>query len=74
LYLPKGKALILGLGGGVVANLFQQHHYDVTAVEFDKRIIDMSKQFFFLNDSVKTVSADARYYINNCKDKLIYFI
>jgi spermidine synthase len=29
----------------------------------------MSKQFFFLNDSVKTVSADARYFINNCKDK-----
>ena len=69
LYLPKGKALILGLGGGVVANMFQQHHYDVTAVEFDSRIIDMAKQFFYLSDSVKTVSADARYYINNCTDK-----
>jgi len=69
LYLPKGKALILGLGGGVVANLFQQYHYDVTTVEFDSRIIDMAKQFFYLSDSVKTVSADARYYINNCKDK-----
>jgi predicted membrane-bound spermidine synthase len=69
LYLPKGKALILGLGGGLVANMFQSHHYTVTAVEFDDRIIDMSKQFFYLNDSVKTVCADARYYINNCKDK-----
>lgn len=68
LYFPKGKALILGLGGGVVANLFQEHHYTVTAVEFDNRIIDMANQFFFLNDSVKTVCADARYYINNCQD------
>jgi len=69
LYFPKGKALILGLGGGVVANMFQKYHYAVTAVEFDNRIIDMAKQFFFLNDSVKTVCADARYYINNCKEK-----
>jgi predicted membrane-bound spermidine synthase len=69
LYFPKGKALILGLGGGVVANMFQTHAYDVTAVEFDERIIDMSKRFFFLNDSVKTICADARYYINHCNEK-----
>lgn len=69
MYFPKGKALILGLGGGVVANMFQTHAYDVTAVEFDERIIDMSKRFFFLNDSIKTVSADARYFINHCKEK-----
>ncbi len=69
LYFPKGKALILGLGGGVVANMFQSHAYDVTAVEFDERIITMSKRFFFLNDSVKTICEDARYYINSSSDK-----
>lgn len=69
LYFPKGKALILGLGGGIVANMFADHHYPVTAVEFDERIIDMAKRFFYLNDSIKTVSADARYFINNCKEK-----
>lgn len=69
LYFPKGKALVLGLGGGVVANLFHQHGYDVTAVEFDGRIIDMAKQFFYLNDSVKTVCADARYFMNSTKEK-----
>lgn len=69
LYFPKGKALILGLGGGVVANMLQEHQYDVTAVEFDERIIEMSKRFFFLSDKVKTVCADARYYINNSKEK-----
>jgi predicted membrane-bound spermidine synthase len=69
LYFPKGKALILGLGGGVVANIFINHHYNVTAVEFDSRIIEMAKRFFYLSNSVKTVSADARYFINNCKEK-----
>ena len=69
MYLPKGKALILGLGGGVVANTFYEKGYDVTAVEFDERIIEMAKRFFYLNDSVKTVCDDARYFINNSKEK-----
>ncbi|MES2762252.1 MAG: fused MFS/spermidine synthase [Bacteroidota bacterium] len=69
LYFPKGKALVLGLGGGVVANMLHQQHYQVTAVEFDERVIEMAKRFFYLNDSVKTVCADARYYINNAKEK-----
>ncbi|MDF2448274.1 MAG: hypothetical protein K0R26_778 [Bacteroidota bacterium] len=74
-YLPKGKVLVLGLGGGVVANLFKDEGYNVTAVEFDERIIEMSRNFFFLNDSVKTVCADARYYINNSQEEfnLIFF-
>ena len=29
----------------------------------------MAKRFFYLNETVKTVSADARYFINNSKDK-----
>lgn len=69
LYFPKGKALVLGLGGGVVANLLQDHSFNVTAVEFDERIIEMSKRFFSLNDKVKTICADARYYINNSNEK-----
>jgi predicted membrane-bound spermidine synthase len=75
LYFPKGKALVLGLGGGVVANMLHNQHYSVTAVEFDERIIDMAKQFFYLNDSIQTVCADARYYINgsNAKYNLVLF-
>lgn len=69
LYFPKGKALILGLGGGVVANLLHDNSYQVTAIEFDERIIEMSKRFFSLNDEVKTICADARYYINNYNEK-----
>jgi predicted membrane-bound spermidine synthase len=69
LYFPKGKALVLGLGGGVVANMLYSHDYRVTAVEFDDRIIKMAKRFFYLNDSIKTVCADARYFINQEKEK-----
>jgi predicted membrane-bound spermidine synthase len=68
LYFPKGKALVLGLGGGVVANMLNSKNYRVTAVEFDPRIISMAKQFFYLHDSVKTICEDARYYINHADE------
>lgn len=67
-YMPTGKALVLGLGGGVVSNMLQSHGYKVTAVEFDSRIIGMAKTFFYLDPSVQTVADDARHYINTCHD------
>lgn len=75
IYFPKGKALILGLGGGLVSNVFHQYHYQVTGVEFDERIIKMAKTFFYLNDSVKTVCDDARHFINtdNSKYNIVLF-
>ncbi len=74
-HFPKGKALVLGLGGGIVANKLMNHHYSVTAVEFDARIIDMARQFFYLNDSVNAINDDARHYINQCSEmyQLILF-
>lgn len=63
-YFPKGKALVLGLGGGVVANTLSDHGYMVTGVEFDGRIIAMAKRFFALKASVQTTCDDARHYIN----------
>lgn len=69
LYFPKGKALVLGLGGGLVSNVLQENHYQVTGVEFDERIISMAKHFFYLNDSVSTVCDDARHFINSDKGK-----
>lgn len=61
---PPGKALVLGLGGGVVAGMLQQHHYNVTAVEFDPRIVQLAQQYFGLSPEVKTVTDDARHFIN----------
>ncbi len=68
-YFPKGRALVLGLGGGVVSNMLVQHGYSVTGVEFDQRIIDMAKRFFYLDASVTTVCDDARHYINTAPGK-----
>lgn len=68
-YFPKGKALVLGLGGGVVANMLAGKGYSVTGVEFDQRIIDVSRHFFYLDASVRTVCDDARHYINTAPGK-----
>ena len=64
-----GKALILGLGGGVLPNMFYKHRYDVTVVEFDQRIIDAAKNFFYLSPSIKIYCDDARHFINNSTEK-----
>ncbi len=72
---PAGKALVLGLGGGLVANMLAEHQYQVKGVEFDQRVIDMAKHFFYLNPSVETVCDDARHFLNadTCKWSLVLF-
>lgn len=58
------KALVLGLGGGVTSNLLHKKGFDVTGVDLDERIIDISKKYFNLNIKVNTVCDDARHFIN----------
>ena len=65
---PK-KALVLGLGGGVTANLFVEKNYSTDGVEFDQGIIDAAQNFFELNKSVNPICNDARYYLNHCNKK-----
>jgi spermidine synthase len=65
----QSKALLLGLGGGLVANLLLDKHYAVTGVEFDKRIVRAAREFFFLNPKTEVEVADARFYLNNCTDR-----
>ena len=64
-----GKALVLGLGGGLSANLLSSKGYNVDAVELDERIIFCAKEFFNLNTSVTTICDDARHFINSNKKK-----
>lgn len=63
------NALVLGLGGGLTANLLVKRNYKVTAVEFDERIIEAAKKYFYLDKNVTTVCNDARYYLNTCRQK-----
>jgi spermidine synthase len=64
-----GKALLLGLGGGCVANELIKNNFDVDAVELDERVGVAAKKFFDLNPKVNVYIDDARRYINNTKQK-----
>ncbi|MDX2171475.1 MAG: fused MFS/spermidine synthase [Bacteroidota bacterium] len=65
----KKKALVLGLGGGLVANLLVGKNYSVDGLEFDNRIIDAAKNYFYIDKHVNAVCADARYFLNHCTKK-----
>jgi predicted membrane-bound spermidine synthase len=64
-----GKALVLGLGGGLTSNLLLTKNYRVDGVEFDKRIIDAAEDFFYLDKKVNSILSDARYFLNACTTK-----
>ena len=63
------NALVLGLGGGLTANLFQNKNYKTDGVEFDQGIIEAAINFFDLNKSVIPICSDARYFLNSCIKK-----
>jgi len=75
--LPKGsQALILGLGGGTIANKFcSELGFNVDAVELDGRIADVSRRYFGLDKRVKVIVDDARHYLETTEKKysLIFF-
>ncbi len=63
------KALILGLGGGVTANLFSKKNYASDCVEFDERILNAAKDYFYLPSDINLIHADARFFINSNSKK-----
>ena len=67
-YLPK-TSLVLGLGGGLSANLLLRKNYRCDGVELDGRIIKAAKDFFFLDNNIQTFETDARYFLNACTSK-----
>ncbi len=75
--LPENsKALLLGLGGGSVANMLQSNlKFDVDAVELDERIAMVAKKYFALNPGVSILVDDARHYLETTSEKydLIFF-
>ena len=61
--------LILGLGGGVLANKLVTYNKNIVGVEIDRRIIDCAKKFFSLNKKIKVVCEDAQWFLHQTKDK-----
>jgi predicted membrane-bound spermidine synthase len=63
--LPENsKALLLGLGGGVMGNDLQNNlKFTVDAVELDERMVKVSLKYFSLNPDVHIIIDDARHYL-----------
>jgi len=61
--------LLLGLGGGNIVRLFEEHladkySFDITAVEIDPAVVKMAKQYFDLDQlEVQVVIDDARHFL-----------
>jgi spermidine synthase len=67
--LKGGNALLLGLGGGCVANELLKNNFNIDAVELDKRVSDAALAYFNLDPKIKVYIDDARRYINNTNKK-----
>ena len=69
------KVLVLGNGTGTYATMMKDYLHcecDITAVEIDQRIIDLSYEYFQMNKDVKVICDDGRNYI--ARDNNIYDI
>jgi spermidine synthase len=63
------KALLLGLGAGILANELIQRGVTVTAVELEPRIGEVARTYFGLPDSVVLHYEDARTYLNRSSER-----
>lgn len=59
------EALVLGLGGGSVANILTEKSMKVDAVELDVRMAEVAKKYFNLSAKVTVHVDDARHYLRN---------
>jgi spermidine synthase len=67
---PKSNALILGLGGGTIANLLQNNlGFNVDGVDLDARIAGVAHRYFVLSDRVNVIVDDARHYLEETQKK-----
>ena len=63
--------LVLGMGSGTYATQCMRYfdNVTVTGVEIDDKIIELSRKYFALPESVKVTSYDGRAYLDAVKDK-----
>jgi spermidine synthase len=67
---PKADALILGLGGGTIANILQNGlGFNVDAVDLDERVAEVAQQYFVLSNNVNVIVDDARHYLEETHKK-----
>jgi hypothetical protein len=69
------NVLLLGLGGGTIANSMVNLKFNVDAVELDERMHEVASTYFGLSNNVNVIIDDARHYIEITDKKydLIFF-
>lgn len=72
-YLVKGNPniLVLGNGTGTYATLLKNYlkiDCNITAVEIDQKIIDLSYEYFHMNEEINVICDDGRNYLSRTKD------
>ena len=67
---PK-NALILGLGGGIIANQFRYFHPEISVdgVEIDPKVIQVARKYFALSPDVRVFNQDGRIFVTLEKRK-----
>ena len=67
---PK-SALIIGLGGGIIANQLHYFHQKIgiDGVEIDPKVIQIARTYFALSDAVRTYNQDGRIFVDQEKRK-----
>ena len=68
-YKSGNKVLLLGFGGGTLYKKLQEQSLLIDVVEIDKRIAEVAKEFFFIEDDLNIVIDDARHYIKTINKK-----
>lgn len=68
---PKGaKALLLGMGGGSLADILVKLNFEVDIVELDERIPFIAKKWFAYNPALSNlIIDDARHYMSHIEKK-----
>jgi spermidine synthase len=65
------NALIIGLGGGIIANQFRYFHPEIVVdgVEIDPKVIQVARNFFALSPDVRVFNQDGRIFVTLGKGK-----
>lgn len=66
---PGSKALILGFGGGSVADEFLRLGFQVEGCEFDERIANAAKAYFYPDQNVHIYVDDARHFVRTTQNR-----
>lgn len=63
----RGRALLLGLGGGTLARSLSGLGYQVDAVELDPELVSIARRFFALGSETNVHVADARAFVERAR-------